>query len=243
VNRLLSILKAALNFAWREGKTPSDDAWRRVRPFPRVNAARVGYFTIKQARALLSSIDDESFRDLVRGGLLTGARYGELTALIVADYDHQNGLVRIAQSKSGKPRHVVLNDEGIALFRRLVKGRDPDEVIFLKKNGTRWGKSDQHRLMQSACDCAAIKPRMSFHHLRHTWASLSLMAGAPHVVVARNLGHADTRMVEKHYGHLAQSYVSDTIRKTSPRFGLVRSKSGRTVRIAKEKPVPETASP
>jgi hypothetical protein len=40
-NRTLSILKAALNHAWRECKTPSDDAWRRVRPFPEADAARV----------------------------------------------------------------------------------------------------------------------------------------------------------------------------------------------------------
>ncbi len=133
--------------------------------------------------------------------------------------------MRIAQSKSGKPRHIVLNEEGIALFRRLTKDRYPDEIVFLTKTGTRWGESYQHRLMRDACARAGIKPRMSFHHLRHTWASLSLMAGAPHVVVARNLGHADTRMVEKHYGHLAQSYVSDTIRRTSPRFGTIRVRS------------------
>ena len=39
------------------------------------------------------------------------------------------------------------------------------------------------------------------------------------MVIARNLGHADTRMVEKHYGHLAPSYVADEIRRGAPRFG------------------------
>jgi hypothetical protein len=38
------------------------------------------------------------------------------------------------------------------------------------------------------------------------------------MVVAKNLGHADTRMVEKHYGHLAPSYVADAIRAGAPRF-------------------------
>ena len=40
------------------------------------------------------------------------------------------------------------------------------------------------------------------------------------MVVARNLGHSDTRMIEKHYGHLAQSYVNQAIRAGAPRFGL-----------------------
>jgi hypothetical protein len=46
------------------------------------------------------------------------------------------------------------------------------------------------------------------------------MNGAPLMVIARNLGHTDTRMVEKHYGHLALSYVAEQIRAAAPRFGI-----------------------
>jgi hypothetical protein len=46
------------------------------------------------------------------------------------------------------------------------------------------------------------------------------MAGAPLLVVAKNLGHSDTRMVEKHYGHLSSDYVTSEIRRAAPRFGL-----------------------
>ena len=49
------------------------------------------------------------------------------------------------------------------------------------------------------------------------------MNGVPLLVVAKNLGHADTRMVEKHYGHLAPSYVADAIRVGAPRFGVKAS--------------------
>ena len=73
--------------------------------------------------------------------------------------------------------------------------------------------------MAEAVQRAAIKPRITFHGLRHTWASLAVMSGMPLMVVARNLGHADTRMVEHHYGHLAPSFIADAIRKHAPRFG------------------------
>jgi hypothetical protein len=42
----------------------------------------------------------------------------------------------------------------------------------------------------------------------------------PLLVVAMNLGHRDTRMVEKHYGHLAESYVTDAIRAGAPRYDV-----------------------
>ena len=77
--------------------------------------------------------------------------------------------------------------------------------------------------MRAACRRAQIVPAVSFHALRHTWASLSIMAGMPLLVVARNLGHSDTRMVERHYGHLAANYITEAIRAAAPRYGLKAS--------------------
>jgi integrase len=75
--------------------------------------------------------------------------------------------------------------------------------------------------MRAACKRAKLDPPIGFHGLRHTWASLSAMAGVPLFVIAKALGHSGTRMVEKHYGHLAQSYVKDQIIAGAPRFGEV----------------------
>ena len=63
---------------------------------------------------------------------------------------------------------------------------------------------------------------VGFHGLRHTWASHAVMNGVPLLVVAKNLGHSDTRMIEKHYGHLAPSYIADAIRAGAPKFGFQR---------------------
>jgi integrase len=46
------------------------------------------------------------------------------------------------------------------------------------------------------------------------------MAGTPMAVIARQLGHADTRMTEKHYAHLAPNYVAQTIRENFPILGF-----------------------
>jgi len=46
------------------------------------------------------------------------------------------------------------------------------------------------------------------------------MAGMPLIVVGKNLGHADTKMVEAHYGHLAPSYMAEAVRKHAPKFGI-----------------------
>ena len=46
------------------------------------------------------------------------------------------------------------------------------------------------------------------------------MRGVPMGVIAEQLGHADTRMTEKHYAHLAPSYVAGTIRAHFPKLGI-----------------------
>ena len=40
------------------------------------------------------------------------------------------------------------------------------------------------------------------------------------IALARNRGHADTRMVEKHYGHLSDQYMRDQVARFAPTFGI-----------------------
>ena len=217
-NRVLTMLKAALNHAYDEGHVASRDAWgRRLAPFEKVEVARVRYLTVAEAERLINTCEPD-FRALVRAGLETGCRYGELIRVEVCDFNPDAATLAIRQSKSGKPRHVVLTEEGAAFFRAQTAGRSGHELMFQHANGGGWGTSEQARPMAEACTNGKIKPAISFHILRHTWASLAVMNGTPLLVVAKNLGHADTRMVEKHYGLLAPSFIADAIRAGAPRY-------------------------
>jgi integrase len=216
VNRILTVLKAALNRAFVEGHVATDVAWRRVKPFAGTAAARPGFLTAAEAARLVNAADPD-FRMLVRGALETGCRVGELIRAQVRDY--QNGKLHIARSKSGRPRDVVLSDDGIGFFESITVGRAPEELIFLRA-GRPWQKSEQARPMKAACAHARIVPAIPFHSLRHTWASLAIMSGMPMMVVARNLGHRDTRMVELHYGHLREDFVDQAIRAHAPQYGF-----------------------
>jgi integrase len=218
-NRILTVLKAALNHAWKSSHVASDDAWRRVKPFRAVETARVRYLSEDECIRLVNACEP-AFRNLVRGALLTGCRYSELTAMHVADFNADAGVVTVRESKVGKPRHVVLTDEGQHLFATLTVGKLRDEPIFTRRDGGTWGKSHQLRPMVEACQRAKIKPAVSFHVLRHTHGSTLAMRGVPMGVIAEQLGHSGTRMTEKHYAHLAPSYVADTIRAHFPTLGI-----------------------
>lgn len=199
-NRVLNQLRAALNLAFKNGKVRSDNAWRRVKALKNADAARLRYLTVAECQRLINASDPE-LRLLVQAALQTGARYSELARLTVEDFNSDSGTLLIRQSKAGNPRHVVLTEEGAEFFSGLAVGRKGSEFML----GRPWPDGAQARPMKLACIAAKIEPPIGIHQLRHTWASLSVMAGLPLLVVARNLGHSDTRMVEKHYGHLANS--------------------------------------
>jgi integrase len=216
-NRVLTYLKAALNHAWRAGLVPSDDAWRRVKPFKSVDAPLIRYLSHDEITRLLNACQG-SFRDLVHAGLLTGCRYGELCRLKVADYNPDVETLTIREAKSGRVRHVTLTGEAPELIERLIAGRSPGDVLFRRDDGRAWKRAEQSRPMREACARAGIIPAVGFHVLRHTHASILAMQAVPMAVIARQLGHSDTRMTERHYAHLAPNYVADTIRASFPRL-------------------------
>lgn len=239
VNKAITTLKASLNAAYKldQDIAKSDAAWRLLESFeetpPNADARRKDYWlTAEDAVRLINAADaDSGFRDLLKAALSTGARYGSLAKAKVSDYRH--GMIRTVIRKGGKGKtreHFIrLNSEGRAFFDQLVLGKPADDWLFPRhtldlegKWQTReWRKSEQDRPLRAALKAAKL-PHIGIHGLRHTWASLSIMAGADKTVVAKNLGHTETRMIEKHYGHLAPDYVSREIEEKTPRFGLVK---------------------
>ncbi|MBV9753100.1 MAG: tyrosine-type recombinase/integrase [Hyphomicrobiales bacterium] len=219
-NRVLTILKAALNYSFQEGRVSSDEAWRKVKPFREADAAVVRYLTESEIKRIVNA-SAAGFRDLVRGALLTGCRYGELTRMVSSDFNAEAETVTVRLSKAGKPRHVALTEEGTQLFKSLTAGRKPRDLIFRRPDGTPWKASHQQRPLIDASKRAKIEPAVTFHVLRHTYASVLATKGAPMGVIAAQLGHADTRMTEKHYAHLAPNYVATTVRASLPKMGLL----------------------
>jgi integrase len=224
-NRILSHLKAALNHLRSEHpkQITSDDAWRLVKVFENVDVSRAQYLSADQARRLINAAEGD-FRVLVQAALQTGARYSELGRLQVRDFNRDTGKLRVRRHKTGTDKYITLTPEGRTFFAQLATGHRGTDLLL----GREWGKNHQNALMKAACERAGIDP-LPFHQLRHTWASLAIMGGVDRMVVARNLGHADTRMVDKHYGHLSDDFITREIQDKAPTYGLVEPSNIRTI--------------
>lgn len=213
-NRQLVFLQAALNFAYYAGKADSDLAWRRVRRHPNVDKPRTRYLTLDECRRLVDACEPD-IGMLVRGALHTGCRAHELTRMKVGDFVSESGKLLVENSKTGYPRCVSLTADGVHFFRQMAEGHSRDWFMFTRANGCPW-IGVYRREFQQACFDAGLEQPVTFHILRHTYATHAVLSGVPLIVLARQLGHTNMRMAEKHYLHFAQDFVDAQIKALMP---------------------------
>ncbi len=214
-NRVLTMVKALLNHAARDARNGvTDEAWRLVKPFREVAQARAVRYTAAEVKKLLDSASDQATANLISAAYLTGARYGELAAARVGDFDQTRKTLRIGAGKTGG-RTVVLQTSASAFLARLVAHRVADEFLFVRADGTRWKRSDQTRPVKDAIEKAGLSPDGSLYALRHTYISEAIEGGVPLNIIAENCG-TSVRMIEKTYAKILDEKRRDFIEQGAP---------------------------
>ncbi|WP_242301756.1 site-specific integrase [Bacillus cereus group sp. BfR-BA-01361] len=164
--------------------------------------------------------------------LTTGMRQGEILGLRWKDVDFENGCVRITQTlssdgkdllpytktKSGS-RTIDLPEETVTALKKhwlFIRGeREKNcsyknlDLVVCTEFGTPTHKSNIRRVFKSIIKKADI-PKIRFHDMRHTHATLLLLQGVNPKIVSERLGHADVRITLDTYSHLLPSMQKDT---------------------------------
>ncbi|EJQ42365.1 hypothetical protein IEE_03930 [Bacillus cereus BAG5X1-1] len=164
--------------------------------------------------------------------LTTGMRQGEILGLRWKDVDFENGCVRITQTlssdgkdllpytktKSGS-RTIDLPEETVTALKMhwlFIRGeREKNrfyknlDLVVCTEFGTPTHKSNIRRVFKSIIEKADI-PKIRFHDMRHTHATLLLLQGVNPKIVSERLGHADVRITLDTYSHLLPSMQKET---------------------------------
>lgn len=223
VNRTLTIFKACLKYGLEELEIPFSGLpiWRALKPLEVPNKARDRYLTTAELTRLANSSDSD-LRHLVLAASFSGARFGDLAALNCGDWDRRLRKICIRNSKTNRPRYVAVHDQAREFFDLLTDNgsKDKNEPMLLRSAGGRWKKNTYRRQLMAASNRAGIFPAANFHMIRHSYASAMKLAGVDDSIIAAALGHASTRMVQEHYGHLEQSHVDEQIATHAPVLGI-----------------------
>jgi len=142
----------------------------------------------------------------------TGMRTSELIALRWGDIDWNRRIAQVSRAqvrhrekgtKTHQVRDVDLSDLALAALvaqKAHTFMRGPDVAIFCDPKGERWLSERRLRedFFHPALKACGIRRRPAYN-TRHTYATVALMAGVNPAYIARQLGHANTAMLFKHY--------------------------------------------
>jgi integrase len=204
----LQLLKQALRSAEERGHRV-DPAIFGLRP-PRHEEREPRFLSWSEVERLASYCTEGR---LVAFAALTGLRQGEVFAVRRSAVDLPNRVIRVegsarggatSKTKTGRKRVVALTVAAAELIAEQIVTRHggPLDLVFPSPTGAMWRKDNfMARVFRPAVRRAELDG-LTFHDLRHTYASLMVASGASPHVIAEQLGHRDARLVLQRYGHL-----------------------------------------
>jgi site-specific recombinase XerD len=140
-----------------------------------------------------------------------GLRLGETLGLVPGDIDSTRMMIRIEQGKGRKDRYVMLSKALLDSLREYWKVFRPVRWLFEgRTKGEPLSPSTAEKVFTTAAGRAAIRKGVSFHSLRHAFATHLLEGGTNIRVIQVLLGHQCLTTTQV-YTHVARTYVNQTV--------------------------------
>ncbi|MDA3861044.1 MAG: site-specific integrase [Melioribacteraceae bacterium] len=162
------------------------------------------YFSNIEFNQFLLSIDNEDYKDLVMLAVNTGLRQMELLTLTKGQIDLNVGIItldnRTHVTKSKKIRVVPLNERAKEVLNKRIA---LDKIFPFSQHQTT-------KLMRKYRKKSNIRPELTFHSLRHTFASWLVQKGVPILNVSKLLGHSDVKTTQI-YAHVSNSELMSSV--------------------------------
>jgi len=231
VKHHLGIISNILNAAVEDELIPANPAHdisisRILEKDPKYKPA---YYDEEELYDLLDALENEpiNFKTLIFLAIDSGMRSGELCGLQWRDLNFKNGTASVNKQRryvSGRGvyesrpkteagvRTVTLSATCVHILRDLKNYQDEilgidlanERYIFLNPDGEKIHPNLPYRQFKRFLERHEL-PKITFHQLRHTNASLLISQGTDLVVLSNRLGHSDTNTTLRVYSHVIKS--------------------------------------
>jgi len=213
VKHILVIIRQLVNKAIAWGMWSGENPIKKIK-LPKLNNRRERFLSPEEAHALLAKLKNTSIQlyNMALLSLHTGMRAGEIFSLKWGHIDVENGLIHIADPKSSRARKCFMTTSIKELFLSL-EPREPSDFCFYSRIG------GPVKEVSHAFDRAVkrlgfnngitdARQKVTFHTLRHTFASWLALEGKPILTIKELLGHQSLAMTER-YSHLTPDHKKE----------------------------------
>ena len=217
IQNCFATFRQTWNAARLQDLTSEDTPTRKVK-LPKFDNKRIRYLSHEEAEGLLAELKRRSVQlyNISLLALYTGLRANEIFNLTWGDIDFEHGLLTVRDSKNSKTRYAYLTKDTEAMLAGLRKDQPKNELVFKDRKGHKirevsnaFGKAVKAlRLNEGIND---RRQRVSFHTLRHTFASWLVQSGVDLYKVKTLLGHSSILLTER-YSHLQPEGLQQAVK-------------------------------
>ena len=216
----LATVRLVFNFALGHdlymGKNPAGPAGKVKRPS--TDNRRMRYLTREEAADLLTELATRS-QDVYAMALLslyTGMRAGEVFSLTWADVSFANSIILLKDTKSNKNRPAFMTEAVKTMLQSRTKSA-PADLVFPGRNGKKIVQASDtfNRAVAKLGLNEGITDRrqkVTFHTLRHTFASWLVESGTDIYHVQSLLGHSDLKLTAR-YAHIGENSLRSAVQR------------------------------
>ncbi len=231
-------LRKALGDAVEAGIINRNPATKALKLMP--DPVEMKVWTAAELGRFLRSANGERLAAAFRVAAMTGVRRGELLALTWRQIDLEAGTLAVTQQllreadgsyrfgppKTTRSRRLIAIDGGTVAELRAHRAAQNREklawgaaysdldLVFCREDGTPMTGDVVGWAFERAIRSAGV-PRIRFHDLRHTAATLRLAAGTHPKVVQEMLGHANISITLDTYSHAVPGMQADSAEKVA----------------------------
>ena len=212
----LAVIRQVFTYSRKMGIYKDESPTSKVN-WPKVDNAKLRYITRDEAKQLflaLKAISQQVY-EISLISLNCGLRFDEIVSLEWQDINLVDNFLVIRDPKNSSSRVAYMTSQVKEMFNQKKK-RNPNDLVFrssIKKKIERISRTFDRTVTDLKLNDNITDRRMklTFHTLRHSFASFLAMEGAPLLAIKNALGHKTLAMAMR-YSHLAPDAGRETAR-------------------------------
>ncbi|MCX8481767.1 MAG: tyrosine-type recombinase/integrase, partial [Sediminibacterium sp.] len=205
---VLITMICALRFYYVKMKGKNE--WVFYLPFPRRASKLPQVLNITELKNLFESLENLKHQTMLLIGFAGGLRVSEVVKLKLKDIDFERRVIHIKEAKGKKDRCVMLSENLIAPLERYIEAYKPKEWLFEGQFNYCYSTRSLQIIFKKAKEKAQIIKDVSFHVLRHSFATHLHEAGTDIKIIQELLGHNSLKTTER-YTHISNRTIQRVV--------------------------------
>ena len=212
VRNINQVISSAMDLAVAQRIIPANPT--NACALPQIEHQEMQTIPAEQLQAFLQEAKATGVYEMYYIELATGLRRGELLGLKWQDIDWKNGIIKVRRQVArvdgqikeaplktkNSYRTVTISQQAIEVLKAQKK-KTNDTYVFPSPNGGPISPDSVNNMLKRVLERAGI-PKVRFHDLRHTFATIALQNGVDIKTVSGMLGHFSAGFTLDTYAHV-----------------------------------------